>query len=184
MDRLIQRHGPCRISESGGSTLFHSLASAIIAQQLSTKAADTIQGRVMRLVSKPLSPKRYLETNEEELRAAGLSKAKASYVRNLAAAINQEGLSKRKLQFLDDAQVMERLTMIKGIGTWTAEMYLIFGLKRLDVMSLGDAGLQRAARQLYNHGEPQEGLLTRVSEKWKPYRSVASWYLWKSLSND
>jgi DNA-3-methyladenine glycosylase II len=182
MDRLIAEHGPCGIRESRTSSLFHSLASAIIAQQLSVKAANTIQGRIMRLTSRPLSPNTYLAAEEDHLRAAGLSRNKITYIRNIADTV-EAGLSKRKLQALKNDEVLEQLTSIKGIGKWTAEMYLIFGLKRPDVISLGDAGLQRAARQLYNHGEPREGLLASVSENWKPYRSIASWYLWKSLDN-
>lgn len=163
--------------------MFHDLASAIIAQQLSSKAADTIQGRVMKLTSRPMSPKRFLETDIEELRGAGLSRAKVSYIRNVAEAV-LGGLTKNKLLHLDDAEALKKLTGIKGIGCWTAEMYLIFGLKRPDIMSLGDAGLQRAARVLYNKGKPKDGLLEKVSAKWEPYRSIASWYLWKSLSNE
>ena len=182
MDRLIKLHGPCRLWEPSG-TLFHSLASAIISQQLSNHAAFTIQCRVMKLTSNPLTPKRFLAVDQSDILSAGLSRAKAAYIRNLAVAVDQHGISKRKLQNLDDAQVLDQLTAIKGIGIWTAEMYLIFGLKRLDVVSLGDAGLQRAARHLYSNGEQQDDLLARVSEKWKPYRSVASWYLWAFLDN-
>ena len=130
--RLIKLHGPCRIGDSS-HTLFHSLASAVISQQLSVKAASTIQGRIMKLTSRPLTPKSYLAVDLETVRSAGLSKAKASYIRNLAVTIVQDGLSKRKLKALDDEQVKRKLTAIKGIGTWTAEMYLMFGLKRLDI---------------------------------------------------
>ena len=180
MKRLIKEHGPCRIHAVNGS-LFHHLASAIIAQQLSVKAADTIQSRVMKLTSNPLTPKHWLSADPEALRAAGLSKSKAAYIRNLAEAVDQNRISKRRLYAMGDDEAMLALTALKGIGPWTAEMYLIFGLQRLDVLSLGDAGLQRAARRLYNHGKPKDGLLETVSETWRPYRSVASWYLWQSL---
>lgn len=179
---LIQQHGPCRIFEPVNHSLFHNLASAIIAQQLSVKAADTIRKRVMKLVSKPLTPRAYLSADQDALRAAGLSKSKMLYIGNLAEAV-EAGLSKRKLMGMTDADVINSLTAIKGIGVWTAEMYLIFGLKRLDILSLGDAGLQRAARKLYNDGQSKADLLELVSEKWEPYCSVASWYLWKSLEN-
>jgi DNA-3-methyladenine glycosylase II len=183
MARLIKEHGPCRLWTTKEATLFHNLASAIIAQQLSVKAADTIQGRVMQATSNPLKPGIYLAAEAELLRSAGLSKAKISYIRNLAEAIGN-GFSKRSLQGLEDADAVARLTAVKGIGVWTAEMYLIFGLKRMDVLSLGDAGLQRAARNLYNRGQPREGLLLQIGETWRPYRSVACWYLWKSLGNE
>lgn len=182
MKRLIEIHGACRIGSGKSETLFHSLASAIIAQQLSVKAADTIQRRVMKLVSKPLTPKDYLSTDPDALRAAGLSGSKSAYIRNLAEAV-ENGLSKSKLRHLDDAAVVKELTTIKGIGQWTAEMYLMFGLHRPDVVSFGDAGLQRAARELYNKGKPKAGLFEQVSELWKPYRSTACWYLWRSLAN-
>jgi DNA-3-methyladenine glycosylase II len=165
------------------ASLFHSLASAIIAQQLSVKAADTILHRVMHVTSNPLTPGNFLAAEQELLRAAGLSKSKIFYICNLAEAIGK-GLSKRGLQKLDDADAIVCLTAVKGIGAWTAEMYLIFGLKRVDVLSLGDAGLQRAARTLYNRGHYREGLLQQVGEAWRPYRSVASWYLWRSLKNE
>lgn len=182
MGRLIKKHGPSQMWASKDTSLFHNLTSAIIAQQFSVKAADTIQRRVMQATSNPLRPAIYLAAEEEQLRLAGLSQSKISYIRNLAEAIGK-GLSKQSLKGMNDADAIGRLSAVKGIGAWTAEMYLIFGLKRLDVLSLGDAGLQRAARNLYNQGEPQEGLLARVGARWKPYRSVASWYLWKSLEN-
>lgn len=127
-----------------------------------------------------MTPKRFLATEPEDVRSAGLSKSKDAYIRNIARAIVDDGLSKRKLQRLDDLQVIHELTAIKGIGKWTAEMYLMFGLRRLDVVSLGDVGLQRATRILYNNGEMDELLLARVSSAWKPYRTIACWYLWKS----
>lgn len=183
MARLIKEHGPCSMWTTKEASLFHSLASAIIGQQLSVKAADTIQHRVMQAASNPLTPKSYLGAEEERLRSAGLSKPKISYIRNLAEAIGN-GLSKRRLQVLADADAVAHLTAVKGIGAWTAEMYLIFGLKRMDVLALGDAGLQRAARNLYNHGQPREGLLMQIGEAWRPYRSIASWHLWRSLKNE
>jgi len=183
MRRLIREHGACPIAKRNTGTLFHSLASAIIAQQLSVKAADTIQKRVMQLVSNPLTPRAYLATEPDALRSAGLSRSKALYIRNLAEAV-ENGLTKRTLQVLSDADAIKTLTSIKGIGQWTAEMYLIFGMHRPDVVSFGDAGLQRAARELYNNGKAKTGMLEQVSETWKPYRSTACWYLWRSLHNE
>ena len=122
MARLIEQYGPCEL-EGSGHSLFHSLASAVIAQQLSVKAASTIQGRVMKLTSSPMVPKYFLATDPAEVRSAGLSKSKDAYIRNIARAIVDDGLSKRKLQRLDDSQVIHELTAIKGVGKWTAEMY-------------------------------------------------------------
>jgi DNA-3-methyladenine glycosylase II len=183
LKRLINLHGPYTTQDTQGS-MFHQLASAIIGQQLSVKAAATIQRRVMNLTSNPLSPKSYMKVGSEEVRSAGLSKSKALYIQNLATAIEQKALSKAMLKGMDDAEVIKRLTAIKGIGLWTAEMYLMFGLNRMDIVSLGDAGLQRAARQLYNKGRHRDGLLARVSEPWKPYRTVACWYLWQHADPD
>lgn len=182
MARLIKEQGPCTIWTQKEASLFHSLASAVIAQQLSVTAADTIQHRVMKVASSPLKPGTFLSVDVDLLRAAGLSKSKITYIRNLAEAI-ANGLSKRRLQGMDDEEAIACLTAVKGIGTWTAQMYLIFGLKRMDVLSLGDAGLQRAARNLYNNGRSRKDLLQQIGEAWRPYRSVASWYLWQSLNN-
>jgi DNA-3-methyladenine glycosylase II len=179
MAKLIRKHGPCPIAESKTGTLFHMLSTAIIAQQLSVKAAATIEGRVMKLCSNPLTPKSIDAVSDDQLREAGLSRSKAAYIRNIAKAC-ENGLSKRKLQNMDDTEAIKALVAVKGIGQWTAEMYLIFGLKRPDILSLGDAGLQRAARNLYNKEKTKDGLLEKVAERWRPYRSVASWYLWKS----
>ena len=183
MKRLIKLHGPYKVIESPGS-MFHHLASAISSQQLSIKAAATIQRRVMELTSNPLSPKSYMKVGLEEVRSAGLSKSKASYIQNIAVAIEKKQLSKAMLKAMEDTEVKKRLIAIKGIGAWTAEMYLMFGLNRLDIVSLGDAGLQRAARQLYNKGKPREDLLARISENWKPYRTVACWYLWQHVDTE
>jgi DNA-3-methyladenine glycosylase II len=181
MARLVARHGCCPVKPSSKS-MFHNLSSAIIAQQLSVKAAETIQSRVMQVTSKPLVPGKFLSVDIETLRSAGLSKSKATYIRNLAMAM-EGGLSKSALLRMADHEAIAALTTVKGIGQWTAEMYLIFGLGRLDVVSLGDAGLQRAARELYNDGKDADGLLARISENWKPCRSIACWYLWQSLGN-
>ncbi|QBG47135.1 DNA-3-methyladenine glycosylase 2 family protein [Verrucomicrobia bacterium S94] len=182
MAELIRIHGPCPIPARKTASLFHMLASSIMAQQLSVKAASTIQGRVQKLCGKPLTPGSVTSVTDDQLRAAGLSRSKAVYIRNIAEAV-QNGLTKKKLQTLTDKEAIERLTAIKGIGVWTAEMYLIFGLKRPDILSLGDAGLQRAARELYNQGQIQNDLLPTLGKKWKPYRSTASWYLWQALNN-
>lgn len=136
----------------------------------------------MKVTSNPLKPGIFLSAEKDLLRSAGLSGSKIIYIRNLAEAI-EDGLSKRSLQRLDDTDAINRLTAVNGIGLWTAEMYLIFGLKRIDVLSLGDAGLKRAARILYNNGRRRDGLLLKIGESWRPYRSAASWYLWQSLNN-
>jgi DNA-3-methyladenine glycosylase II len=180
MQRLIVRHGHCPIAEREFRP-FHMLANSIISQQLSTKAAATIKGRVGALVGVPIELSKVLSTAPERLRSAGLSEAKTRYIRELAAHVNDGRLDFEALITLDDESVVEKLVIVPGIGRWTAEMFLLFGLKRMDVLALGDAGLQRAARNLYGTKRKSATLLPRVAENWRPYRSVASWYLWRSL---
>ncbi|HEX6768686.1 MAG TPA: DNA-3-methyladenine glycosylase 2 family protein [Candidatus Binatia bacterium] len=180
MKRLIATHGHCPIAEREFQP-FHMLANSIISQQLSTKAAATIKVRVGALVGVPFQINKVLSTTPEHLRGAGLSAAKARYIRELAVHVNEGSLDFEKIISLDDEAVIEKLVIVSGIGRWTAEMFLLFGLKRLDVLALGDAGLQRAARNLYGKKRKSVTLLPRVAENWRPYRSIASWYLWRSL---
>jgi len=123
-----------------------------------------------------------LSTSIETLRGAGLSQAKTRYIRDLATHVSEGRLDFKEIVSLDDELVIEKLVIVTGIGRWTAEMFLLFGLKRLDVLAVGDAGLQRAARNLYGKKRKSETLLPRVAEAWRPYRSIASWYLWRSLA--
>jgi len=180
MKQLIVRHGHCPIAEREFQP-FHMLANSILSQQLSTKAAATIKVRVGALVGVPFQINEVLSATLENLRGAGLSGAKARYIRELAAHVSDGRLDFKEIVCLDDEAVIEKLIMVPGIGRWTAEMFLLFGLKRLDVIAVGDAGLQRAARKLYGKKRKSSTLLSRVAEKWRPYRSIASWYLWRSL---
>jgi DNA-3-methyladenine glycosylase II len=180
MERLIARHGRCPLAEREFQP-FHMLANSIISQQLSTKAAATIKIRVGALVGVPFQSRKVLSTAPEKLRDAGLSGAKTRYIRELAAYVSDGRIDFESMVSLDDEAVIEKLVIVPGIGRWTAEMFLLFGLKRLDVLALGDAGLQRAARNLYGTKRKSAKLLPRVAEAWRPYRSIASWYLWRSL---
>jgi DNA-3-methyladenine glycosylase II len=180
MKRLIAKHGHCPIAEREFDP-FHMLANSIISQQLSSKAAATIKQRVGVLVGVPFETSRVLSIAPEKLRGAGLSQAKTRYIRELAACVCEGRLEFDQIFSLDDDAVIEKLVVVPGIGRWTAEMFLLFGLKRLDVLALGDAGLQRAARNLYGMKRNSKMLLPRVAENWCPYRSIASWYLWRSL---
>ncbi len=182
MRRLIARHGPCPLAEREFEP-FHMLANSIISQQLSTKAAATIKQRVGELVGVPFQTEKVLAVSSEKLRDAGLSQAKARYIRELAARVVDGRLIFDELMAIEDEAVIEKLIEANGIGRWTAEMFLLFGLKRLDVLALGDAGLQRSARILYGKRRKSETLLRRVAEAWKPYRSIACWYLWRSLED-
>jgi DNA-3-methyladenine glycosylase II len=161
---------------------FQTLCASIISQQLSTKVADTIFSRVKALVGEPFSPERVLQIPEDEFRAVGMSYAKARYVRAVAEAWQSGLIDPFKVEAMDDETLINHLTQIKGVGRWTAEMFLIFSLGRSDIFSVGDYGLRKALTKAY--GIPMEtppAELLKITDKWKPYRSLASRILWKSL---
>jgi DNA-3-methyladenine glycosylase II len=179
MSQLVKKHIPCNI-HARRFLPFHSLATSIISQQLSAKASDTIERRVSAIIGTPFTPVAWLEAPVDPLRAAGLSGAKERYIRGLASRVLSGNLQLGKLRRANDETAIASLVEVPGIGKWTAEMFLIFSLKRPDVLSLGDAGLQRAARLLYGN-VAGDSTLEKVSSAWIPYRSVASWYLWRHL---
>jgi DNA-3-methyladenine glycosylase II len=180
MKRLIGAHGHCPLAAREYAP-FHMLANSIISQQLSTRAAAAIKQRLAAVIPPPFAPERFLQLSPEQLHAAGLSQAKARYIAALAARVCEGRLVFDEIVAQDDETVIQALSECPGIGRWTAEMFLIFALKRLDVLAAGDAGLQRAASVLYGKQRRSKNLLPRVAQAWRPYRSVASWYLWKSL---
>lgn len=177
MAGLIQRHGDCRLLE-GNVDLFGNLVMAIISQQLSTKAADTIAKRVAE-IAPGLTPPSILGATPEALRSKGLSQAKSRSLLELASAFQEGRLPLANLAGMDDQAVIDLLIKQRGIGLWTAQMFLIFSLKRADILSLGDAGLRRAHRLLYG----TEADFETDAKSWSPYRSLASWYLWRHLDN-
>ncbi len=179
MARLIASHPPYR--QKPKETPFHVLATSIINQQLSQKAADAIEKRVFALTK--LCPSTLLRTTPDKLREAGLSRNKADFLQTLSKEALAGKLEEKDLSRLDDKEVVSRLTAIRGIGQWTAEMFLMFALRRPDVLSLGDAGLRRAARELYGKkfsGDDAE-VLDKASKRWRPWRTVACRHLWLSL---
>lgn len=184
--RLIEAYGPCTLG-AGEAEPFQVLARSIISQQLSAKAADTIQARVEALLGTPgrLEPGHLRVASPEALRAAGLSQAKARWLQELSRRTLCGEWSFAALAGLDDAAAVEALDALPGVGRWTAEMMLIFALHRLDVFAMGDVGLRRALNRLYNGGQAlsEEGV-RQISETWAPYRSVASWYLWRVVDGD
>lgn len=175
MARLVVEYGPCDAFEREVDS-FQTLAGSIIGQQLSAKAADTIKRRVLEVLPS-FTPESLLSVPFENLRSAGLSRAKARYIVELARQVNDGRLDLQSMAQQADEDVIAALVELPGIGRWTAEMFLIFGLKRLDVLALGDAGLQRSARLLYG----ADAELEAIGTAWKPFRSVASWYLWRRL---
>jgi DNA-3-methyladenine glycosylase II len=165
---------------------FKSLVEAIISQQLSNKAADTIITRFRKLFKQPgfPPPRQVLRMPTEKIRAAGLSYGKISYIKDLAQAIETRQLKIRQLHRLSDEEVIIRLIKVKGIGRWTAEMFLMFSLERPDVFSHGDLGLRNAIRKLYGFKKPPTvKQIEKTISKWQPHRTLASRYLWRSLDN-
>lgn len=182
---VIKAIGPCRMAERQRSDHLTALAGSIVSQQLSTKAAATIFGRFVALFPAPstLSAPAVLVLDDATLRGVGLSGQKVRYMRDLCERIVDGRLELDLLDTLDDESVIERLTEVKGFGRWTAEMFLMFRLHRPDVLPVDDLGIVKAVQRLYKlRKRPDARKLNRLGEAWRPYRSVASWYLWQSLN--
>ena len=179
---VIERVGPYRLKPRTDGTSFSSLVGAIVSQQLSTKAAATIHGRVIAACEGAVTDARIAALSDEALRAAGLSRQKLDYMRDLAARSLAGQLPWDGLDALDDEAVIETLTAVKGIGRWTVEMLLIFRLGRPDVLPVLDLGIRKAVQRTYRtRGLPTPTRVAAIGAPWAPYRSVASWYLWRSL---
>ena len=175
---VIARNEESVLSSKGD--LFLNLVSAIVSQQISTTAARTIWGRFEGLVGE-VNPKSVLSRSHEELRGCGLSGRKAEYILEIAEAW-QSGYADIDWDEASDVEVMEALTGLRGVGAWTAEMVLIFTLLRPDVFPVGDIGVVRAVERLYSEGERMSNdELIAKSQDWKPWRTVATWYLWRSI---
>jgi DNA-3-methyladenine glycosylase II len=183
LNKLVKKYGTPSSFKDRTEFLYEELVESIIGQQLSGKAADTIFKRFLNLYKggKFPRPSELLKTDVEKLRSAGMSYGKAGYVKNIAQAFVNGDLDIKILKKMNDEEIIKELTKIKGIGKWTAEMTLIFTFKREDVFSLGDAGLRRAIKNLYKIEKDAD--ILKLSEKWKPKRSFACWYLWRSLEN-
>jgi len=177
---LIERVGPCRIEF--GPPEFSSLAESIVYQQLNGKAAATIFERFAALAGEPLTPDGVLRLTDAQLRSVGLSKQKSSYLKDLAAKTSAGVVDFARLPDLPDEDVIQHLTQVKGIGVWTAQMFLMFTLKRPDVLPTGDYGIQAAIKKHYKKRKmPKPQVMEKISKPWAPYRSIACWYLWRSL---
>lgn len=161
---------------------FEALAESIVSQQLSVKVADVIFGRVKTLAGNNFSPKKLLKISVEDLRQAGLSYSKAAYIQNIARAWEKGLVDPRSLESLEDEAVIEQLVQIKGIGRWTAEMFLMFTLGRPNVFSVGDYGLRKAISLAYKIPiESKPAVFLELAESWSPHKTLASRILWKSL---
>jgi DNA-3-methyladenine glycosylase II len=182
MARLIDSVGRCRYTVEHGGGPFASLTEAIVYQQITGKAAETIYGRVQALIGRRHPRAQDIAAvTDAELRAAGLSRQKIGYLRDLSAK-TLAGMPLARLFRHDDERVAATLTEVKGIGRWTAHMYLMFRLGRLDVLPVDDYGVRKSMQKAYRfRALPKPDRMLKVAEPWRPYRSVAAWYLWRSL---
>jgi len=181
---LIRRHGPCGLPDAQHEDAFTALTHSIISQQLSTKAAATIARRFDALFGGIPTPAAVALADDAQLRAVGLSSQKIRYMRDLCSRVADGSLTLEKVNELSDEDVIQSLTQIKGIGRWTAEMFLMFRLHRPDVLPVDDLGILKAVQRAYGLRKlPRAERLTKIGEPWRPYRSVACWYLWASLEN-
>ena len=161
---------------------FHSLAEAIVYQQLNGSAAFTIFKRFTALAGDPVTPQGILKLSDEQLRSVGLSKQKSSYLRDMAERAHRGELEFSKLADLSDEEVIKHLTQVKGVGVWTAHMFLMFTLRRPNILPTGDFGIQTAIRKHYRKRKmPKPLQMEKIARAWEPYRSIACWYLWRSL---
>jgi DNA-3-methyladenine glycosylase II len=204
MRAIIERVGPCRMEF--GPPEFHSLAESIVYQQLNGKAAETIFNRFAAVAGEPLTPEGILKLTDERMRSVGLSKQKSAYLKDLATKTAAGMLNFSQLSDQADDEVIEHLTQVKGIGVWTAQMFLMFTLKRENVLPTGDFGVRMAMFKHYLDAQrakssskktslkkpakkarprkvrlPTPEQMEKIAKCWEPYRSVACWYLWRSL---
>jgi 3-methyladenine DNA glycosylase/8-oxoguanine DNA glycosylase len=182
---IVKRHGACGLAERSSEPRLRALTRALVSQQLSVKAASTIFSRFLALFPDDggfPAPEQVLQVPLDQLRAVGLSRQKASYLQDLCTRSVAGTLPLDELDGMSDEEVMETLTAVKGIGRWTAEMILIFQLGRPDILPVDDVGVLRAIQNVYGlRRRPSAAQVLRLGEKWRPYRSVASWCLWCSL---
>jgi DNA-3-methyladenine glycosylase II len=180
MCAIIERVGAFRMEF--GPPEFHSLAESILYQQLNGKAAATIFKRFTDLAGDPLTPAGILKLSDAELRGVGLSKQKSAYLKDLAEKTAAGLLDFSRLAELSDAEVIKHLTQVKGVGVWTAHMFLMFTLQRPDILPTGDYGIQAAMKKHYKKRQwPKPHIMEKIAKPWAPYRSIACWYLWRSL---
>jgi DNA-3-methyladenine glycosylase II len=180
LSAIIERVGACRIEY--GPPEFHSLAEAIVYQQLNGKAAVTIFKRFAALAGDPVTPEGILKLSDAQLRSVGLSKQKSSYLKDMAERARRGELDFSRLHEMTDDDVVKHLTQVKGVGVWTAHMFLIFTLRRPNVLPVGDYGIQSAIKKHYGKRKlPKPQQMEKIARSWEPFRSIACWYLWRSL---
>lgn len=177
---IIERVGPFCMEFD--EPAFHSLAEAIVYQQLNGKAAAKIFNRFVALTGDPVTPEGINKLTDEQLRASGLSKQKSSYLRDMAERAIRGELDFSRLADMTDVEVIKHLTQVKGVGVWTAHMFLMFSLRRPNILPTGDFGVQTAIKKHYKKRKlPKPLQMEKIAKCWEPYRSIACWYLWRSL---
>lgn len=178
--KIIEHIGDYQIKKRNNH--FAVLVESIISQQLASAAAEAIFTRFKKLYPKFPTTGQILDTKDTKLRSVGLSGMKIKYLKDLSQKIEDGKLKMRSISKMTDDEIIEHLTQVKGIGRWTAEMFLIFSLGRLDVLPVGDLGLRKGVQMAFSLSElPKPKEVEKIGIRWKPYRSVATWYLWKSL---
>jgi len=181
---VIRKHRHRTLLERTTLDPFPALVRTITAQQISTKAAATIHGRLVALMPGGVHPEALIALTDEQLRQAGLSRQKTAYLRDLAAKVQSGELPVTTLHELDDEEVIDAIVKVKGLGRWSAEMFLMFRLLRPDVLPVDDLGIVNAIHRLYKlRKRPKADRIRKIGEAWRPYRTVACWYLWRSLEN-
>ena len=180
---VVRAVGPCRFTTRAEGTHFEALARAIVFQQLSGKAAGTIHGRFHDVYGgRAPEPSELLATADETLRAAGLSRQKIGYLRDLAARVDAGDVPLHAVDAMSDDEALAALTRVKGIGRWTAQIFLMFRLGRPDVLPELDLGVQKGVQRAYGlRALPSPKEVQRIAERWAPWRTVAAWYLWRLL---
>ncbi len=182
LDGIIRQHGQCALKLN--RRYFYSLVEAILSQQLSIKAATTIFRRFRELLDGKIESTAILNLSDEQFRSVGISRQKMGYLRDLSQKWNDGHINPRRFAKMSDEEVIAALTQVKGIGRWTAEMFLIFCLGRLDVLPVGDLGFRNAVKRTYGlRRDPTPEKIAQIAEAWRPYRSIATWYFWESWDN-
>jgi DNA-3-methyladenine glycosylase II len=180
--KVIEQVGTCRLQPLTTGTHFEFIARAIIYQQLSTKAAATIHGRVQTLCGGALTTEPLISLTDEALRGAGLSRQKLGYLRDLAARAADGRLDTQHFSDLPDEDITHQLVQVKGVGVWTAQMFLIFRLGRPDVLPVLDLGIRKGVQRAYRLRKlPDAKRIEKIAGPWAPYRSIGSWYMWRVL---
>ena len=180
MKAIIRDVGPFTVKARRDR--FSTLVFSILSQQISTAAAKTIRGRLLAAVDNKVTAEKMVKFDVDKLRELGISRQKVGYILDLADKVHSKSLDLSKLHRSDDETAIESLVQVKGIGRWTAQMFLMFSLARLDVLPVDDLGIKNAMVASYNLKDPTKEAMTSLAQKWQPYRTIACWYLWQSLS--